>query len=277
MSQVWTTALDDPDAARQISAGKFGNYHDISWAPDGKIVYVSEESGSRDIWEMESDGSSQKQLTVGTQNYIPRVSPDGRHIVFSSDRTGVPHLWRMDNDGNSLVQLTFGDAEYVPRFSLDGEWIYHTALISGDQYLSKVSRYGGESTKVLDYPSKFGIPSPDGRWIACQYQDESRRWRIGIVPAEGGPPARTLNIPTSPRQTLRWSPDGQAVTYIGDQKKMDNIWSQPLLGKALTRPLTNFSSEQVFSFDWSPDGNRIACLRGIETTDVIYLSGATSP
>ena len=35
----------------------------LSWTPDGRIVYVSQESGNDDIWIMNADGTGRKRLT----------------------------------------------------------------------------------------------------------------------------------------------------------------------------------------------------------------------
>jgi uncharacterized protein with WD repeat len=36
--------------------------------------------------------------------------------------------------------------------------------------------------------------------------------------------------------------------------------------------MTNFTSDQIFSFGWSPDGKRLAIARGTVTNDVLLVS-----
>ena len=48
-----------------------------------------------------------------------------------------------------------------------------------------------------------------------------------------------------------------------------NIWSQPLDGSP-ARPLSNFSTGQLFSLAWSRDG-RLAYSRGLQTSDVVLI------
>ena len=68
---------------------------------------------------------------------------------------------------------------------------------------------------------------------------------------------------------LRWIPNGRALAYLAARNGVTQIWVQSLEGGP-PKQLTNFSSEQVFSFDWSRD-NRLVVSRGREKNDVILL------
>ena len=46
---------------------------------------------------------------------------------------------------------------------------------------------------------------------------------------------------------------------------------QPLEGGEV-KQLTQFTSEQIFWFDWSRDGKQLACSRGRITNDVVLIS-----
>jgi len=51
---------------------------------------------------------------------------------------------------------------------------------------------------------------------------------------------------------------------------ISNIWVQPLDGSA-AHPITDFKSEQIWSFSLSPDGKSLAVLRGHYDSDVVLL------
>jgi Tol biopolymer transport system component len=70
---------------------------------------------------------------------------------------------------------------------------------------------------------------------------------------------------------VRWSTDGRALTYIDNRGGVSNIWSQPLDGGKPAQ-LTDFKSDQILTFDWSRDGHRLACVRGLMSSDVILIS-----
>jgi Tol biopolymer transport system component len=79
-----------------------------------------------------------------------------------------------------------------------------------------------------------------------------------------------LDIPVSQQVQHRWSSDGKAILYLDNRNGVTNVFSQALEGGA-PKQLTNFTTDKIFSFDWSRDGKQMACARGVVTTDVILI------
>ena len=80
-----------------------------------------------EIWVMNADGSDQRQVTrLGSANFAPYFTPDGRRIVFSSNhhvnpRSGNFDLFVVSLDGSGLEQLTTSPVfDGFPQFSPDG-------------------------------------------------------------------------------------------------------------------------------------------------------------
>jgi TolB protein len=269
------SSTDKLDQMKRITTG-VGRYYQTSWTPDDKIIYVSEESGNQDIWTMDADGSGAKQLTYDSAtDCYPRVTPDGRYIVFASNRDGTFHLWRMDRDGGNLLQLTAGNGETFPDFSPDSKFVYFMANVSEKWYISKTSIDGGQITQIFDFPSKFGVVSPDGKKIICLFLDEqtNAKWQIGIASLSENKLIKIPEISDTERQFLSWTSDGQAITYTSATDNLQNLWNYPLNGD-LPKQATRFnSSDQIFYFDWSSDGKNLVCLRGQRTNDVVFLNG----
>jgi Tol biopolymer transport system component len=69
---------------------------------------------------------------------------------------------------------------------------------------------------------------------------------------------------------VRWTPDVHALAYIVTRDGISNIWIQPLDGSQ-PQQLTNFKSDQIFWFDWSPDGRQLGVSRGAVTSDVVLI------
>lgn len=59
--------------------------------------------------------------------------------------------------------------------------------------------------------------------------------------------------------------------YIRTRDGISNIYRQPLDGGP-PKPVTDFNSERIFQFAWSPDGKNVVCARGVETSDVVLIS-----
>jgi TolB protein len=81
-----------------------------------------------EIWVMNADGTGQRQVTrLGSANFAPFFTPDGRRILFSSNhhvnpRSGNFDLFVVDVDGTGLEQVTTSPVfDGFPQFSPDGK------------------------------------------------------------------------------------------------------------------------------------------------------------
>ncbi len=114
--------------------------------------------------------------------------------------------------------------------------------------------------------------APDGRRIAFQYLGMGAAGvNIGQVPLEGGELTKIAAAPFRLAPTLRWTPDGSAIAYIDNRGGAGQIWAQPADGGP-PRKLTDFKSDYIFWFDFSPDGKQLAVARGLTTSDVVLIS-----
>ncbi len=88
-----------------------------------KIVFVSEQGGSRELYVMDYDGYGPRQVTAdGFLNLMPRWSPDRRYIVFTTYRGRT----RQDIDaielatGKKVTLVSMAGLNITPAFSPDG-------------------------------------------------------------------------------------------------------------------------------------------------------------
>ncbi len=280
LSTVWLTDTNKERRTAQVTPGA-GTYYDLAVTPEGKLLYSSDASGSADIWEMETDGTNQRQLTAGAgRNYAPATSADGRFIVFHSNRSGVWQIWRMSADGSNSTQLTNDTTDSNwPQVTPDGQWVIYSRLNAYlDTTLWRVAITGGTPVQITDKVSVRPVISPDGKMIACWQLSQKRDapLQISILPIDGGEPLKTFE--TSPNAItgwdaeLQWTPDGKAVAYIDMRGGIGNVWTQPLAGGP-PKQLTDFKDSQIFSFDWLRDG-RLVCSRGLKTGDAVLLRDA---
>jgi Tol biopolymer transport system component/DNA-binding winged helix-turn-helix (wHTH) protein len=276
LSDIWVLPDLKSDKARKATFG-IGAYGSARYAPDGRIVYSSSASGSSGIWIMNTDGGDQKQLTSDASvNEDPVVSPDGKYIVFGSNRAGVINIWRMNRDGSNPLQLTRGGGEKFPQCSPDGRWVvYNSVAHERDFYaLWKVPIEGGEPTRLTDTNTYYPAISPDNTRLAYIYPGESsdRRYRIAVIPFEGGQPEKTFDVAPGLDfiPYVRWSSDGQSLTYAAARDGFHNIWAQPL-GGGPARQLTDLKIEGRIFFDWSRDGKHLVFVRRLWTNDLVLL------
>lgn len=275
-SDIWVAPEADAARAHKLTFGT-GAYLDVCYTPDGRIVYASQAGGNWDIWVMNADGGGQQQLTADTGvNAHPSVSADGRQIVFASNRAGTFNIWRMDADGGNPVRLTSGGGEKFPSWSPDGRWVVYNSVSPDESLYSlwKVSAGGGEPVRLTDADSERPAVSPDGSRVASFHRDASAAggYSLTVTPFEGGPTELTFAVPQDvvPLPFVRWSPDGQSLTYTANRDGIPNIWTQPLAGGA-ARQLTDFKSEGRLRFDWSRDGRQLVLSRHVWTSDLVLL------
>jgi serine/threonine protein kinase/Tol biopolymer transport system component len=276
---LWIAPDADATRARAVISGRRDGRYGLTWTPDGRIVYVSEASSSRDIWIVDASGTNQKQLTIDShENGSPSVTPDGRYIVFQSNRTGAAHIWRMDVDGGNQKQLTFGAIEGSPNCSPDSKWVVYNAPKST---VWKASIEGGDPVQITDIACLTPAVSPDGRLIACvpprNNTAPTKNERL-IFPFDGGKPVITLDLPVpfSGSGLPVWTTDSRSLTYVDFRDGVANFWNKPIDGSP-SQQLTNFRSDQTAAshgtlrYAWSPNGRDLAYTRYERKSDMLLI------
>lgn len=62
----------------------------------------------------------------------------------------------------------------------------------------------------------------------------------------------------------------RGTVRVSDHRNQ-NVWAQSLDG-GTPRHLTDFKTDQTFSFDWSRDGKLLALTRGTQVSDVDMIT-----
>jgi Tol biopolymer transport system component len=69
---------------------------------------------------------------------------------------------------------------------------------------------------------------------------------------------------------MYFTPDGKAVVYSFSENGADNLWLQPIDGSR-GRQLTNFKSDGISSYHFSPDGKTLGVMLSHTESDVVLL------
>jgi len=156
------------------------------------------------------------------------------------------------------------------------------------QRLKRVSLDGSGKPEALPHSSDFqGLilwqnmgMSTDGTSLAyvvevvnTDTQEAARK--IALFNLESPISPRLLDANPQISGTVQFTPDKKAVAYPIRDSGVDNLWVQPLDGSA-GRLITNFKSDQIAGFHWSPDGKKIAVLRE-HWESVVVLIEETKP
>jgi len=273
-SNLWLAPEGKAELARRITSNDkdYDGFDGLAWTPDGRIVFASDRSGNSDLWITRADGSDIRQLTHGEgSNYNPSVSRDGRTIVFISTRSGTELIWKMDIDGGNPVQVTRDGFELSPKITPDGKSIiYQTWMRQG---IFKIPLSGGEPIQLIPTAAFQPSVSPDGKLLAVSKVDRPPTMYVDVLPLAGGPSIRQFELPVLSMTgfPLSWTQDSKGLIFLDSRDGASNLWLQPLAG-GKPKQLTTFSSDRIYSFDWSTDGKQLVVARGSSSSDIVLIS-----
>jgi Tol biopolymer transport system component/predicted Ser/Thr protein kinase len=258
-------------------------YLNFSWAGNDGF-YLAEDNH---LVHVSANGSFKATLLDNASIDSVSACLDGRILLLTLIGHGggnEANVWRVNTDGTSLTQLSKGQRDLGPECSLDSKWAYYV-----DQNANRVERVpvkGGTPEVVpgsaIPQASILSVGldlSPDGKSVAFLIGlggPSNFTPKIAVIPLDAGPQpqARLLDLRISAGvsrfDSLRFSPDGKALAYLIIQNFVDKVWLQPLDG-APARQITNFKTDAIDGFRWSPDGKYIGVAGVHEDSDVVLL------
>jgi eukaryotic-like serine/threonine-protein kinase len=209
-----------PAAVKFLRLSDFAGMEDSpAFSPDGKsAVFVSDSTGSRQIWIRLLAGGPPLQLTHGAGDHLePRWSQDSAAVIYytpppEGDAQGT--LWEVSALGGAphrLVSAMSGadvshDGKRLAFFRLNGRQI---ELVSSD-------RDGSNARVVTQAVATFSYRqprwSPDDSTIAYVHSAENWADDIYTVSAAGGSP-RLVTHDGTLMSGLAWLPDGSHLLY----------------------------------------------------------------
>ena len=268
--EVMSTSSGGADARPIGSAGAFT---DVFWTHDGRLIYDKDNALN---WINPDSGMKGKfAIEQGSADGDPWECADGRYLVFLhglGNGKASQNVWRADAAGGNLKQLTQGKNDNFPVCAPDSRSVFY--LDGATAQVMNVPIDGGSPRKVSDLSvAGFFDVSPDGRTVAFATIDHAagHAEKVALVAADTGQVQKMLDM-QRPRGTsmIRFSRDGKSVVYTIHENGADNLWQQPIDGSP-GKALTTFKSEHIWDYHWSPDGSKLAMVRGHTDSDVVLM------
>jgi hypothetical protein len=242
------------------------------FSPDGsQLVFISDESGSDNVWIANADGSGTRQVTRLPRSGMlsPAWSPDGRSVFVTvtsafGDRTA--ELWRFDvqsGEGARLVANTNGPAQplvsaplpgtYGPWPTRDGASVWFTSVTprpygsrnGATSALMKVPMAGGAPALVVveGTPAMKPVISPDGNTLVY---GTMREGRTGL---------KARDLTTGAERWLAWPVDRNQLESRASRDVLPNSafspdgrWLYTALGGKIHRLGVRDQSDTVIPF-----------------------------
>ncbi|MBI5344879.1 MAG: PD40 domain-containing protein, partial [Deltaproteobacteria bacterium] len=176
-----------------------------------KLLFVSDKSGSKEIYMSDYDGRNTRQITRNRSiNLSPQWSPDGKKMLYTSYKRGEPHLYMLDfvTGADTLLSEKPG-INISGRFSPDGERAALTLSSEKSPELYIIDLKTKEYRRLTDNHWIDVSPawSPDGKKIAF-VSDMSGNPHIFMLDLETGGVSR-LTYGGKYNSSPVWSPDGR--------------------------------------------------------------------
>jgi serine/threonine protein kinase len=172
---LWLEAADRK-SARQLTFESNKNYRPTISPDERYVVFVSTRAGGANLWRMDMDGMHLQQLTSGTSEDMPAITPDGKWIIYRTRNNiqkvsidgGTPHLLLnkpalypvISPDGEFLAFFT-NDKPDSPVWYLDIYELNSLAIVNRIQLSEVVKPFSGLSW-TLDGKSLIYVSLADG-------------------------------------------------------------------------------------------------------------------
>lgn len=223
-----------------------------------RIAFVSNATGTKEIYVMDYDGENRRRLTKdNTIAIYPDWFPNGAEIVYTR--------FEGDRQEARRVEVVSGSTERVTRFpglnafaavSPRGNEILLTLSRDGNPEIYRVRADGTDPRRLTYGRSTESSPcwSPDGRRLAF-VSDRSGSPQIYVMGAGGGDAERVTyegNYNTSPD----WSPGGDLIGYTSRIDGVFQICTVNVETKEVIRLTTGGGQKEDPS--WAADGRHLA-------------------
>jgi len=258
----------------------------------GQIAFVSDRAGSPQIYLMNPDGSSLRQLTNEPRGACqPSWSPDGVKLVYITPCSEKKDLYKSSGlfiinvEGTDLVPLPFyGEGLFEPTWSPDGKRIACTVVrsVAGKTYTQvSVINLADNSHKDLagtaDVQARQPAWSPFGSQIVYNVT-RSGASQIWYMTDQGANQKQLVQSGFEKVDSMPiWSPDGQVIYFSQTDAGASNpSWLMKIayVDRENMTAVRVDAPPPIVDVDFSPDGTLFVYEGSAESNRDIYLMSA---
>jgi len=291
--QIYIVDIEGGEA-RQLTFEDDANHHP-RWSPDSqRLFYLTERSGSSQIWWMDAAGTGAEQVTnLSTDVASFAVAPAGDRLIYAArvfpecGADDACNARRLEEEESDPVSARVYDSLLYRHWD---EWRDNRR-----SHLFSL-RYGADQAEPVDLtPGEFDAPpfslggppayavAPDGAEVcftraAQEDAATSTNTDLFLVPADGSAePKRLTENPAADASPI-YSPDGRYLAYRRQARPgyESDRWRLILYdrdsGEAVS--LTDSLDRPVTSIAWAPDSSRLFFTAEDQGKEPVYTVAA---
>ena len=244
---------------QQLTRGEVSDIWPHSSSSGKQIVFVSNRTGSNQVWQEDLDSGKEVALTA-TRNALDEaiITRDGTRVAYAENIDGKRWTtYVVPATGVGVPENVCDDCGFVEDWSPDGTRILGSSRGESGSIFWLLDLPSGKKIELLRdlkrilYQGRF---SPDGRWICFRAIDATNGNRLMIAPF------RPSEIPSQEWIAVtdytpyegkpRWSPNGNLLYFSSMRDGFRCIWAQPLA------PATKLPQGRPFPVYHSHDPHR---------------------
>ncbi|HWF45471.1 MAG TPA: hypothetical protein VG168_00575 [Bryobacteraceae bacterium] len=236
-----------------------------------KIVFVSNRSGAKEIWEMSYDGTQQRQLThYNSITTYPSAAPNGRLIAFTSWVNGYPAiiLFSLDSGRQLAFYNQRASMNAFVSFTPDSKRVVFSSTAGGGPAQLYTANVDGSGLRRLTDTGAIEVEPKINPKTGADLVDVSGRGgplpQIYHMNMEGADATR-LSAGTGEATNPAWNPDGDKIAFAwtkGFEPGNYNIFIMDVASQQTVQLTSNEGRNENPS--WAPDGAHLvyASLQG---------------
>lgn len=273
--KVYTASLDEAgavDAGHRYAADILAQFGGKSLVGT-RIVFVSDRTGSKEIWVMNWDGTDQRQLTrYRSISTFPSASPDGRVVAFTTYALGYPaiQMFSLDTGRKLPFYNQRASMNAFVSFTPDSKRIVFSSTLAGGPAQLYMANVDGGNLHRLTSSGFIEVEAKINPKTGTDLVDVSGRTglpQIYHMNMEGADVQR-VSAGTGEATNPSWNPDGDHIAFAwtkGFEPGNYNIFVMDV-ASGQTAQLTAEEGRNE-NPGWAPDGAHIvyASKRGRES------------
>lgn len=263
--KIYTATLDQNgavDAGHRYAADILAQFGGASLVGT-RIVFVSNRTGSKEIWVMNWDGTDQHALThYGSISSFPSASPDGRIVAFTSYAGGNPNLYFISIDTGRKLPFYNQHASMnaFVTFTPDSKQVIFSSTAGGGPPQLYIASVNGSGLRRITSSGAIEVEAKINPKTGTNLVDVSGRSglpQIYLMNLDGADVQR-LSAGTGEATNPAWSPDGAHIAFAwtkGFEPGNYNVFVMDVASQQTVQLTANEGRNE--NPGWAPDGAHI--------------------